>query len=91
MEWWPDYGGGLLWREDGTTVPLDSLPLQQDLQDRLRSWLSDYDDDRLPSEGDGDGVWLHTGRLLLHEVRAALAGSYSVSVEEPWWELGASG
>ena len=86
LEWWPEYGGGLLWPEDGTTVSLESLPLRQDLRNRLRAWLSTYDDERLRLEGDGDGAWLQAGRELLRELRAALDDRYSVTIDEPWWE-----
>jgi hypothetical protein len=86
LEWWPDYGHVLLWRQDGTTVQLESLDLRNDLRNRLSAWLGAYDDESLPLETPGDSTWVNEGRRLLKDVRDALQAEYAITVTEPWWE-----
>lgn len=85
LEFWPDYGPGPLWTADGEAVDVASLGLSADLAQRLAAWHSNYAEDRVPIEGDGDPVWLAEGVALLRDVRAELGVDYAVVVTEPWW------
>jgi hypothetical protein len=86
LEFWPDYGGAVLWNPEGKAVALDTLPLADDLRTRLEAWVGRYDDALLPIQGDGDRAWLCEGDRLLDEVRRELSPRYDVLVTEPWWE-----
>ncbi len=88
LEWWPDYGSGPLWEPSGRGgVPVEpsSLNLGSDLADRLARWNAEYAEDKLPTEGGGDGDWIGRGVRLLAKVRHQLAGRFEVSTTEPWW------
>ncbi len=87
LEFWPDYGGALLWDKQGKAIPLDTLPMSADLRARLEAWVTLYDDTRLPMEGSGDTAWLDLGTRLLAEVQETLAPAYDVVVSEPWWGI----
>ena len=72
LEWWPDHGGQLLHLRDGrggVPVDLDELPLSRSTADLIRRWLGTYADDKLPSEGSGDPVWIDEGIGLLQRCR----------------------
>jgi hypothetical protein len=88
LEWWPDHGSELLFLRAGSggeRVDLATLGLTTDLCERLLTWIAEYGDDKLPTDGDGDSAWLETGRDLLHETRQELGTRYTVVVTEPWW------
>ena len=88
LEWWPDYGGQLLWLRHGpggTALPLTDLPLSRDTRLALSDWLSAYSDDKLPMDGPGDPAWMKQGIALLARCRAELRPGYAVVVTESWW------
>lgn len=85
IEFWPDYGPGPLWTEDGRSVDPRALGLPEILAERLVAWNARYEEDRIPVEGDGDADWLAEGTALLHDVRSQLGPDYEVTVTEPWW------
>lgn len=72
FEFWPDYGGALLWTDGGERVSLDELSLPVDLVERARRWIVDYDDSKLPWEPTRDEAWLGEGRRVFAELRGAL-------------------
>lgn len=83
VEFWPEYHAGPLWR-DGAPVEVADL-VSGDLADRLGVWNDAYADEKLPIDGHGDPAWMAQGTMLLAEVRAALAATHVVVVDEPWW------
>jgi hypothetical protein len=85
MEFWPDYGPGPLWTDDGKPVDLASLGVGRDLVERVAAWNAQFSEDKVPLQGTGDEVWLREGRRLLTQVREALGDQYRVVVTEPWW------
>jgi len=85
LEFWPDYGPGPLWTDDGKAADLVGLPLDPDLVERMTTWNAAYSEDKVPLDGPGDLVWLSQGKRLLDEVRAALHDQYRIVVTEPWW------
>ena len=88
LEWWPDDGGGPLWKasgQGGQRVDSGALGLPVDLAERLAAWNQRYAEDKLPVTGEGDPEWLEQGIWLLAEVRRCLAGRFEVAVSEPWW------
>jgi hypothetical protein len=87
LEFWPDYGGALLWDADGRGVALESLPVESPLREAAIRWLSQYDDSRLPWEPTADHEWLGEGRRLLEDLRRALR-SHGIEIEphEDFWE-----
>lgn len=85
MEFWPDYGPGPLWTDDGKPVDLESLGVGRDLVEHLAAWNAQYSEDKVPLEGAGDEAWLREGKQLLGHVRDALGDQYEVVVTEPWW------
>ena len=86
LEFWPDFGGRLLWAEDGTSVDLGSLDLPEDLSHEVAAWLAGYDDAKLPWEGTHDDVWLAEGRRLFASLRLILQASdiELVTTEDHW-------
>ena len=86
VEFWPDYGSGPLWTEDGAPIDPRSLGLTDDLAEQLELWSAQYDEDRIPVEGSGDREWLDRGAHLLERTRRALGPSCEVIVTEPWWD-----
>jgi hypothetical protein len=88
LEWWPDYGGDLLWvrlGQGGTRVSMDEVGLSESFRQRAALWLADYDDAKLPIDGPGDADWLATGSRLLAQARSEMTGRYVVTVTEPYW------
>lgn len=76
-----------LWlrREEGTAsraIPLDRLPLTDELKQKLRSWAKLHDDLNDPPFSSGTREELEDfaeqGRLLLLDVRHQLGSSYDV-------------
>lgn len=72
LEFWPDYGGALLWTDGGERVALDELSLPPDLVERCRRWIADYHDSKLPWEPTRDEAWLAEGRRLFADLRREL-------------------
>jgi hypothetical protein len=85
LEFWPDYGGALLWA-GGERVALDSLPLTRELVEATTAWLSVYDDEKMPWEATRDDAWLAEGRHLFEALRDALwdGGIELVAGEDHW-------
>jgi hypothetical protein len=89
LEFWPDYGGALLWDEHGSPVSLDTLPIPEQLRNTADQWVQDYDDQKLPWEATGDEAWLARGRQVLSELRSALAAhGIEIQPNEAYWESG---
>jgi hypothetical protein len=86
LEFWPDYGPGPLWTDDGKPVDLRSLDLSLDLIEQLEAWNSQYAENKMPLGNLGDARWLNEGRSLLRRTRDALKPAYQVVVTEPWWD-----
>jgi hypothetical protein len=86
LEFWPDYGGALLWSETGERRELDSLSLPEALVDEAAGWIERYDDSMLPWDPTRDEGWLADGRRLFVALRAALAvlGIELVAGEDHW-------
>ena len=85
LEFWPDYGPGPLWTDDGQPVDLSSLGLSRDLVERVAAWNAAYEETKVPIEGTGDDGWLSEGKRLLGAIRDAVGSEYQVVVTEPWW------
>lgn len=85
LEFWPDYGPGPLWDDEGKPVDLNSLGLDKGLVARVEAWNAEYAEDKIPVDGPGDLAWVRAGSQLLHDIRAALGTDYQVIVTEPWW------
>jgi hypothetical protein len=85
LEFWPDYDAGPLWAEDGKAVDLRSLGLPRELIDELTIWNSQYAEEKLPLDGDGDLSWVSEGERLLRRTRDVVGPDISVVVTEPWW------
>jgi hypothetical protein len=86
LEFWPDYGPGPLWTDDGKPVDPSSLGVGPGLVEKVAAWNAAYEENRVPIDGPGDSAWLRHGRQLLHEIRASLGNEYRVIVTEPWWD-----
>jgi hypothetical protein len=86
LEFWPDYGGALLWTEAGERLELDSLSLPEALVREAARWIERYDDSKLPWETTRDDAWLADGRRLFVALRTALAvlGIELVAGEDHW-------
>jgi hypothetical protein len=85
LEFWPDYGSGPLWNEDGKPVELESFGISAGLAARARLWNSSYAEDKLPLDGPGDAGWLVQGVDLLRQLRDELGDGIDLRVTEPWW------
>jgi hypothetical protein len=90
LEWWPDYGGGPLWKvsgRGGQQADSGALDLPPDLAARLAAWNQRYAEDKLPITGNGDPEWLEQGvsGCSQKSVAARRADSTSV-ISEPWGE-----
>lgn len=53
LEFWPDYGPGPLWTEDGKPADLRSLGLPSELVEELEFWNGRYAEEKLPVDGNG--------------------------------------
>jgi hypothetical protein len=86
LEFWPDYGGKLLWTEAGTSVELDAVDLPETLRHEAARWLESYDDARMPWGSTRDDAWLAEGRRLFTAIGLALAASgiELVTTEDHW-------
>ncbi|WP_157181298.1 GNAT family N-acetyltransferase [Actinopolymorpha alba] len=51
LEFWPDYGSGPLWDNEGRPVDLDELDLPGALIERIPNWHNRYEEARLPMMG----------------------------------------
>jgi hypothetical protein len=58
FEFWPDYGEGPLWTNEGKSADLGALPLGDDLLCRLMDWNARYTEERIPVEGPGDAEFV---------------------------------
>ena len=85
LEFWPDYGPGPLWTDDGKPADLAVLSIDPGLVERLTAWNAAYSEDKVPVGASGDEAWMSEGRHLLSEVRAALDHEHQIVVTEPWW------
>jgi hypothetical protein len=85
LEFWPDYGPGPLWDEDGNPVDLGLLGISQELAERVRLWNSHFEEERIPVDGPGNTEWLAEGAILLQQLRTDLGPDVDVVVTEPWW------
>jgi hypothetical protein len=85
LEFWPDYGPGPVWTEDGVAVDLGQLGVEPDLVAEVMAWNGAYSEEKVPVDSSGDAAWLGEGKRLLGEVRSALGAEYRVVVTEPWW------
>ena len=86
LEFWPDYGGGLLWSETGVSVDLDSLSLPDALRREAARWIEGYDDTKLPWESTHDDGWLAEGRRLFAALRLELeVRSIELVTNEDHW------
>ena len=86
LEFWPDYGAGPLWTDDGKAADLAGLGLPDQLVERLTVWNGQYTEDKVPLEGSGDADWLGEGAALLRRTREALGSAFQIVVTEPWWD-----
>ena len=86
LEFWPDYGGALLWAATGERLALEDLGLPADLVRRAQRWIAEYDDTKLPWEPTRDDEWLSAGRHLLADLRRELAKvDVEVKPDEDFW------
>jgi hypothetical protein len=81
IEFWPDYGGALLF-EGGARMPLADMAIPADVADRATAWLATYDDAKLDGT-DPDAAWMAEGRALYALLRGVLADD---GVELVDWE-----
>ncbi len=86
FEFWPDYGGALLWTANGERVALEDMHLSQGLVERARRWIDTYDDSKLPWEPTRDAAWVSAGRLLFVDLRRELL-EHGIDLEpnEEFW------
>jgi hypothetical protein len=61
LEFWPDYGSGPLWSDEGKPLALGSLGISPMLAERVRLWNSQYEEGKIPVDGPGDVEWLTEG------------------------------
>ena len=86
LEFWPDYNGALLWTGKGERVPLDAVPLPQDLIEQAHRWVASYDDSKLPWEPTRDDEWLGEGQRLFVELRRELlTHGFDLQPDEDFW------
>ena len=85
LEFWPDYGAGPLWTEDGKAADLGRLGPPDQLIERLTVWNGQYAEEKVPLEGSGDTEWLSNGVALLRWTREVLGSTVQIVVTEPWW------
>ena len=85
VEFWPDYGGALLW-SGGVRLDPRELPLPAELVVAASSWVAAYDDTKLPWEPTRDDVWIDQGRQIFEALRDELwkSGIELVAGEDHW-------
>src|SRR5262245_2836630 len=85
IEFWPDYGGALLWAA-GVRLDPRELPISPELATAAAAWIARYDDTKLPWEPGRDDVWLGEGRRLFEALRDELwqHGIELVAGEDHW-------
>lgn len=85
----PDYTADPVWADDGMVV-LESLPLTDDLVDRMRAWAREWE--RLLGLAEGRfavvdetayAAWLERGRGLAARLQRELGEAYDVEYVEP--------
>ncbi|WP_284992041.1 hypothetical protein [Arthrobacter sp. efr-133-TYG-120] len=80
LKFWPYYGPGPLWSDKGQPVDLKSLGISSELVEQVRSWNSQYEEDRIPLNGPGDAEWLAEGVGLLRQLRTDLGDDFDLVV-----------
>jgi hypothetical protein len=86
LEFWPDYGGALLWSTDGERVALEELPLSRELVEHAQGWVARYEESKLPWEPTRDEAWLAEGRRLLDDLRRELGPhGFELEPDERFW------
>lgn len=85
VEFWPDYGGALLWA-GGIRLDPNELPISADLALEVLRWVAAYDDSKLPWEPSRDDAWLAEGRRLFEALRDELwaSGIELIAGEDHW-------
>jgi len=85
IEFWPDYGGSLLW-SGGFRLDPNELPLPSELIVTAARWVGAYDDSKLPWEPTRDEAWVAQGRQLFETLRDELwkHGLELVAGEDHW-------
>jgi hypothetical protein len=85
LEFWPDYGGALLWT-GGVRIDPNELPIPAALAVQAAQWIARYDDTKLPWEPTRDEAWLDEGRRLFEALRDELwtSGIELVAGEDHW-------
>jgi hypothetical protein len=86
LEFWPDYGGALLWSADGQRVSLEDVPISGALIERARRWIAGYDDAKLPWEPTREDTWVTEGKSLFAELRRELLEhGFDLQPNEDFW------
>jgi len=85
VEFWPDYGGALLWAS-GVRVDPRELPLPPELAVTAAEWVALYDDSKLPWEPTRDDAWIADGQRIFEALRDELwaHGIELVAGEDHW-------
>ena len=85
LEFWPDYGGALLW-SGGVRLDPRELPLSPQLVVAAANWVALYDDTKLPWEATRDDAWIAEGQRLFETLRDELwaHGVELVAGEDHW-------
>jgi hypothetical protein len=69
----------------GTARRSGIVGISSELVEQVRSWDSQYEEDRIPLNGPGDAEWLAEGVGLLRQLRTDLGDDFDLVVTEPWW------
>ena len=85
IEFWPDYGSGPLWGEDGRAIDPRSVGLSARLASELAAFNRSYSEDFIEEPASAAArEYRARGRGLLSELRRELAGVCQVVVVEGW-------